>query len=145
MTTTPAPAEQPQESSLVAQPYRPVKKVRLKVEVPEGSKLSCLMALLPRHEAEKKAAEDQLSETKKAIQAEVVKTIEDPEDLPDVFDLPADPYGAHGAYTLSAREGAWSLDTELMKSTEPETYVKFARKGRPFWELRRVQRNRVKR
>lgn len=137
---TPASAQQPQDT-----PQLQPKKVRQKLEVEDGSKLAYLMALLPQYEAEKKDAVERLDETKKAIQAEVVKQVSDPASLPDVFDLPSDPNGGWPAYTLSAREGAWSLDTELMKNTEPATYVRFAKKGRPFWELRRVQRNRVKR
>lgn len=126
------------------EPQPPVRR-RTKLEIPEESKLSFLMAQLPQMEAEAKDSADRLKEHKKAVQAEIAKTVEDPNDLPDVFDIPADPYGGHPAYTLAARQGSWALDAEAMKNTEPETYVKWARRGKPYWELKRVQRNRVKR
>src|ERR1700743_239453 len=125
------------------EPQPPVKK-RAKLEISEGSRLSALMAQLPEMEAAAKDAAERLKEHKKAVQAEIAKTVEDPEQLPDVFDIPADPYGAHPAYTLAAREGSWSLDAEAMKTQEPHTYVKWAKRGKPYWELKRVQRNRVK-
>lgn len=133
---TATPLEEPQ-----VQP----KKRRLKVEPQEGSRLSALMATLPRLEAAKTQAEKELKEAKGKIQAEIASTVNDPDDIPDVFDIPADPYGAHPAYTLSAREGAWRLDAEAMKDNDPETYVKWVRRGNPYWELKKVQRNRVKR
>lgn len=126
------------------EPQPPVKK-RSKLEIAEGSRLSALMAQLPEMEAAKSDAETRLREHKKAIQAEIAGTIKNPKDLPDVFDIPADPYGAHPAYTMSARQGAWRLDTEAMKNQEPATYVKWAVRGDPYWELKRCQRNRVKR
>lgn len=126
------------------EPQPPVKK-RSKLEITEGSRLSMLMAQLPELEASKSDAETRLREHKKAIQAEIAATVDDPNELPDVFDIPADPYGAHPAYTMSARQGAWRLDAEAMKNQEPTTYVKWAVRGDPYWELKRVQRNRVKR
>jgi hypothetical protein len=131
----PAPAAQPQ----------PKIKKRTRLEPPDGSRLALLFTRLPQLESRKKEAEEELAECKKAIQQEIAATITDPDDMPDQFDIPADPYGGWPAYTLAAREGAWGLDTEAMKTQDPETYVKFARRGRPYWDLRRVQKNRVKR
>lgn len=130
------------ELRAVAQPK--VKK-RQKVEADPASRLAFLLSQLPEFESRKKEAEEQLSGCKKAIQQEIAKTVADPEHIPDVFDIPADPYGAHPAYTLSAREGALRLDTEAMKSQEPATYDKWAKRGQPYWELKRVQKNRVHR
>lgn len=124
---------------------QPKIKVRRKVEPAEGSRLSALMAELPRLEAEKADSEQKLKEHKKKVQAEIAAVLLDGEEVPDVFDIPADPYGSHPAYTLSAREGAWRIDTEAMKTQDPGTYVKWAKKGDDYWELRRVQKNRVKR
>lgn len=124
---------------------QPKVKVRQKVEADPASRLAFLLAQLPELESRKKEAEEQLSECKKAVQQEIAKTVADPEHVPDVFDIPADPYGAHPAYTLSAREGQWRLNTEAMKAREPETYVKWAVKGAGYWELKRVQKNRVHR
>lgn len=124
---------------------QPKVKVRQKIEADPSSRLAFLLAQLPELESRKKEAEEQLSECKKAVQQEIAKTVTDPGHTPDVFDIPADPYGAHPAYTLSAREGQWRLNTEAMKAREPETYVKWAVKGAGYWELKRVQKNRVHR
>jgi hypothetical protein len=124
---------------------QPPVKVRKRFEPEPGSRLAALFMQLPQLEAEKKESAEKLDACKKAIQQEIAATITDASDMPDQFDIPADPYGGWPAYTLAAREGAWGLDTEAMKTQEPETYVKFARRGRPYWDLRRVQKNRVKR
>jgi hypothetical protein len=129
----PAPVEQPK-----------VKK-RQKLEPAPDSKLSYLFTKLPELEARKKEAEEELSACKKSIQSEIAATVENPEDMPDQFDIPGDPYGGYPAYTLAAREGAWRLDTEAMKNQEPETYVRWAKRGAPYWELKRVNKNRVRR
>lgn len=124
---------------------QPKVKKRKKLEVTDGSKLAFMMTRLPELEARKREAEEELAEAKAAIQAEVAATVETPEDLPDVFDIPASPHGSWPAYTMAAREGAWRVDTEAMKAQAPEEYVRWAKKGAPYWELRKVQRNRVKR
>lgn len=133
----------PAQAQAVPQPK--VKK-RLKLEPEENSRLSMLMSQLPEMEVQKREAAEKLEAHKKAIQQEIAAfVVAQSLEMPDVFDLPADPYGAHPAYTLSAREGAWRIDTEALKSQEPETYVKWAKKGNPYWELKRVQKNRVHR
>jgi hypothetical protein len=138
MTTPPST-----EDTAVPQPKV---KTRLKVEPEENSRLALLMAQLPELEVRKREAEETLAQHKKAIQQEIAAfTAANGLETPDVFDIPADPYGAHPAYTLSAREGAWRVDTESMKSKDPATYVKWAKKGEPYWELKRVQKNRVHR
>ena len=134
--------ENPPSPEATAQP-KP--KVRVKVEPDPASRLAFLLAQLPELESKKKEAEEQLAGCKKAIQQEIAKTVTDPANVPDVFDIPADPYGAHPAYTLSSRPGALRLDTEAMKAQDPATYDKWAKRGQPYWELKRVQRNRVHR
>ena len=124
---------------------QPKIKKRQKLEPAEGSLLSMLFTQLPELEAAKKDAEEKLTAHKKKIQQEIAKGIENPEDLPDQFDIPADPYGSYPAYYLAAREGAWRLDSEAMKNQEPDTYKKWAKRGQPYWELSRVRKNRVKR
>lgn len=125
---------------------QPKVKRRLKVEPADDSRLAMLMAQLPELEVQKREAEEKLAEHKKAVQQEVAAfVVANGLEMPDVFDLPADPYGAHPAYTLSAREGAWRVDTEALKSQDPDTYVKWAKKGNPYWELARVRKNRVHR
>lgn len=120
-------------------------KRRHKLEPEEGSRLSMLMTQLPALEAAKAEAESKLKEHKKAIQLEIGKTVSDPDNMPDVFDIPADPYGGYPAYTLSAREGAWRLNSEALKTQEPGTYERYLEQGQPYWELKRRDRNRVKR
>lgn len=124
---------------------QPKIKVRRKLEPEEGSQLSLLFAQLPELEARKKDAEEALTAHKKKIQQAIAATIENPEDLPDQFDIPADPFGSYPAYTLAARQGAWRLDAEAMKNQEPDTYKRWAKQGQPYWELSRVRKNRVKR
>jgi hypothetical protein len=125
---------------------QPKIKKRLKLEPADDSRLSMLMSQLPELEVQKREAEEKLAEHKKAIQQEIAAfVVANGLDMPDVFDIPADPYGAHPAYTLSSREGAWRLNTEAMKAEDPETYVKWAVKGNPYWELKKVQKNRVHR
>lgn len=133
------------EAAGTAKPQPKVKK-RLKIEPEENSRLSLLMSKLPELESRKREAEEELSEHKKAVQQEIAAfVVANGLETPDVFDIPADPYGAHPAYTLSSREGAWRLNTEAMKAESPETYVKWAVKGQPYWELKRVTKNRVHR
>ena len=124
---------------------QPKVKKRQKFEPEPGSRLALLFNQLPELEAAKKEAEEKLTACKKAIQAEIGSTIDNPEDLPDQFDIPADPYGGYPAYTLAAREGAWRLDAEALKNQDPATYVKWAKRGQPYWELKRKQTNRVRR
>lgn len=136
--TTPPPSDGTVEQ-------QPKAKVRRKLEPAEGSHLSLLFHRLPQLEAAKKQAEDELAACKKQIQQEIAKGITDPADMPDQFDIPADPYGGYPAYTLAAREGAMRLNTEAMKAQDRATYDKWAVRGQPYWELSRVRKNRVKR
>lgn len=124
---------------------RPKIKKRQKLEPEPGTRLAALFTQLPELEAAKKEAEEKLAACKKAIQSEVAATVENPEDMPDQFDIPGDIYGAYPAYTLAAREGAWRIDTDALKNQDPETYVKWAKRGQPYWELRRTSVNRVSR
>lgn len=125
---------------------QPKIKTRVKVEPDPASRLAYLLSQLPELETQKRESEEKLKECKKAIQQEVAAfTAANGLDVPDVFDLPADPYGAHPAYTLSARPGALHVDTEALKAQDKDTYDKWAVRGDPYWELRRVQRNRVHR
>jgi hypothetical protein len=135
----------PPSNSDTAVPQPKIKK-RLKLEPADDSRLSMLMSQLPELEVQKREAEEKLAEHKKAIQQEIAAfVVANGLDMPDVFDIPADPYGAHPAYTLSSREGAWRLNTEAMKAEDPETYVKWAVKGNPYWELKKKSTNRVHR
>jgi hypothetical protein len=137
MTTPPSNGD-------TAVPQPRIKK-RRKVDPDPGSDLSLLFTQLPELEARKREAEETLSAHKKKIQQAIARLVEDPENMPDVFDIAADPYGGYPAYTLSAREGAWRVDTEAMKNQAPETYVKWAKRGEPYWELKKKSTNRVKR
>lgn len=155
MTTPPSPEDPTRlmtdafyndivDGKLAAQ-AQPKIKVRKKLEPEEGSQLSLLFHQLPALEAAKKQAEEDLATHKRKIQQEVARGITDPNDMPDVFQIPADPHGGYPGYTLAARDGAWRLDSEAMKSEDPGTWQKWAKQGRPYWELSRVRTNRVKR
>jgi len=124
---------------------QPKIKKRLKLEPEPNSQLSLLFHQLPELEAAKKEAEEKLAAHKKKIQQEIARSIENPEDLPDQFDIPADPFGGYPAYTLAARDGALRLNAEAMKAQDRATYDKWAVRGQPYWELARVKKNWVKR
>lgn len=136
--------EPPLPSSTVAVP-QPKTKKRMKLEPAEGSELSLLFHQLPELEAQKRQAEAELTACKKKIQQEIARGITDVNDMPDQFDIPADPFGGYPAYTLAARQGALRLNAEAMKAEDPATYDKWAVRGDPYWELSRVRKNRVKR
>jgi hypothetical protein len=104
-----------------------------------------LFTQLPELEARKRDAESELTAHKKKIQQEIARGITDVNDMPDQFDIPADPFGSYPAYTLAAREGALRLNAEAMKEQDRQTYDKWAVRGQPYWELARVRKNRVKR
>ena len=123
---------------------QPKVKVRQKLEPEENSRLAFLFSQLPQLEAAKNEAEAGLKACKKAIMAEIAGAI-DADKLPDQFDIPAEPNGAYPAYTLASRQGAWRVDADAMKNQDPEAYVRWAKRGDPYWELSRVRKNRVKR
>lgn len=124
---------------------QPKPKVKLKFEPTEGSRASALLCQLPQLESQKKDAEEKLDECKRAIMSEIAATVEDAGSMPDGWTIPADPNGGYPAYNLTSNPGKLGLDTEALKTEEPQTYEKFAKRGKPYWSLTRVQRNRVKR
>jgi hypothetical protein len=65
--------------------------------------------------------------------------------MPDGWYIAADPYGAWPAYNLTSNPGKLGLDTTAMQTEEPQTYERFLKRGKPFWSLSRVQKNRVHR
>lgn len=141
--TTPPPAS-PGTAGPLPQP-QPKPRVHQRLEPEPGSDLSLLFTQLPVLEAAKAEAEAALKAHKKKIQAEIGKTVTDPSQMPDVFNIPADPYGGYPAYTLSARAGQKRLNAEAMKAQDPDTYEKWVVQGEPYWELARVRVNRVHR
>lgn len=124
---------------------QPRPKVKLKFEAAEGSRVASLLARLPRLEAQKREAEDDLDECKRAIMSEVASTVDDPEHMPDGWTIAEDPNGGWPAYNLTSNPGKLGLDTDALKTEEPDTYDRFVKRGKPYWSLSRVQRNRVKR
>lgn len=124
---------------------QPKPKVRVRLEPEPGSDLALLFAQLPGMEAAKNEAEANLKAQKKKIMAEVARLYPDASALPDAFDVPASPEGAHPAYTLAARQGARRLNAEALRAQEPGTYERFVVQGEPYWELARVRVNRVHR
>lgn len=130
-TVTPVPQPQP--------------KVHLKFEPAEGSRASALLTQLPHLEADKREAEARLDECKAALMSEIAATVTDAASMPDGWSIPADPHGGWPAYNLTSNPGKMGLDTKALKTEEPQTYDKFAKRGKPYWSLTRVQRQRVKR
>jgi hypothetical protein len=58
--------------------------------------------------------------------------------LPDGFDVPADAHGRYPGFSLTMKSG-WRLDTDALKEGDPATYIKYAVKSKPTWELREKQ------
>lgn len=143
--TSPTDAVPATEAHQVTPVPQPKTKVKLKFEPALGSRAASLLAQLPHLEADKNEAEARLNECKAAIMAEIALTVTDPAQMPDGWTIPADPYGAWPAYNLISNPGKLALDTTALKTEEPQTYEKFAKRGKPYWSLSRVTRNRVKR
>jgi hypothetical protein len=116
------------------EPSKP--KKRLKVEPEPGGRLEqFLIANKKAHDAASEAGEQE-SEAKAAIKAFLLSLFDGREaELPDAFDVAADPHGRYPGYTMSLK-GGWRLDTTRFKEDKPETYVEYAVPVKPSWELR---------
>ena len=163
MTTTPSPAEPALPATppgdtdtdwldrggfppgTFAAPPQPRPKVKLRFEAAEGSRAAALLAQLPHLEAEARTARDELERVQKAIQSEIAATIDNPDNLPDGWYIAEDPFGGWPAYNLTSNPGKLGLDTAALKDEEPGTYGRFLKRGRPYWSMSRVQKNRVRR
>lgn len=124
---------------------QPARRVKFKFEAAEGSRCAALLATLPRLEAAAKEAAEELDRVKRAIMSEVALTVDDPNEMPDGWTIAEDPNGGWPAYNLISNPGKLGLDITALKNEDPDTYKRFEKRGKPYWSLSRVQRQRVKR
>jgi hypothetical protein len=125
MTETQAPEAQPKV------------KIRKKIDPPSDSPLARLLTAY--HQAKDEAAavderaEEYLSQAKNLIFEAGGK------DVPDAFDIVADPHGGYPAYSFAYTPPGWSVDSKRMKADSPETYVEWAKPTKGFWSFREKQ------
>ncbi|MEU1810976.1 hypothetical protein [Micromonospora aurantiaca (nom. illeg.)] len=101
------------------------------IEVKPGSRLDDLLATYAELKPAADEAAARLKTVTDAIKAELTEAAPGEQRI-DV---------AHEALTQPLRLSyveRWSLDTKTLKAEEPETYVRFARKG-GSWQLRGIQ------
>lgn len=115
----------------------PRPKRRLKVEPEPGGQLEQLLIAGKAAADAEKAASEAAEEYKAAVKRWLLSLFPDPDDLPDAFDIVADPHGRYPAYAMTLK-GGFRVDSTAMKKEDPETYVRWARKIQPTWELRPV-------
>lgn len=127
-------------------PQAPLPKKRVKVEPEPGGQLEQFLIAHKKAHDEADAASEQEEEYKKAVKSWLLSLFENPEDLPDAFDIAADAHGRYPGYTLTLKGvGAFRLSTERLKAAEPEKYVQYAVPVTPTWELRESTQGRRRR
>jgi hypothetical protein len=111
--------------------------VRIKVEpVPEG-RLEQLLIEYKRAAEQAAEGKERAEELKARIKGFLLDVPEGTQ-LPDGFDVPADAHGRYPGFSLTMKTG-WRLDTDALKEGDPATYIKYAVKSKPTWELREKQ------
>lgn len=141
MTSQPHPYctahDQPLDWCKHPAPEVPRPKRRLKVEPEPGGQLEQFLIANKRAHDDAEEAKERESEYKQAVKKFLLGLFPDPADLPDAFDIAADPHGRYPAYTMTLKGvGSFRLNTDALKSTEPEKYVQYAVPVTPTWELR---------
>jgi hypothetical protein len=125
--TTPQPIPQPRE------------KKRVKVEPEEGGQLEQFLVENKKAYDDAIVANEDADKYKAAIKAWLLSLFPPADDgtpnpdLPDAFDIAADPHGRYPAYTMTLK-GGMRVDTEALK--EAGYYERFAKPTRPSWDLR---------
>lgn len=116
-------------------------KKRLKVDNREdlSPRLVAALTLLDDLKAEEAAAKERAKDARRAIEAEL-QALSDPEDMPDAYDIPADPHGAWPAYTMVWHRPGWKIDEQRMQEEAPELYVEYAKPTNGYWEVRKATR-----
>lgn len=109
-------------------------RVRKKVEPEPGSRLHGLLSLEADLSREEAAAKSRLKEVRDGIRAELQREF-DPDQMPDVIEVPADARGAFGRYSLTWYPPGWVIDSERMKSEDPQAYVNWVKPRKGYWKL----------
>jgi len=109
-------------------------KRRRKVDPESDSKLALLLTMYARAKEESNAASELADEYQSQIKKAILEAAGD--DVPDSFDIAADPMGGYPAFTFSYTEPSWVLDSKRMKAEAPETYVEYAKQTRGFWTFK---------
>jgi hypothetical protein len=121
----------PQPAPPVPQPARK----RAKIEPESGGKLEQLLISNKKADDAESVAKEAHEELKAAIKAWLLSVFPDPADLPDAFDITADPHGRYPAYTMTLK-GGWRVDSKTMAAEDPETYQRWLKPVKASWELR---------
>lgn len=114
---------------------QPKVKRRLKIEPEQQGQLEQLLIRYHQAAGAASVAKEQADDLKSQIKGWLLSLYPDGEGLPDAFDVTADPHGRYPGYAMTLKSG-FRLDIERMKEESPETYVTYARKTAPTWELR---------
>lgn len=122
MTAAPKPQRQPKVS---------------KIDPPSDSRLASLLTEYSRAKDEETAAKERAAELQSQIRATVLEDAGD--DVPEKFEVAADPHGGYPGYTFYWTAEGWTCDTKRMKSEDPETWVKWAKKRDGFWTFKEKQ------
>jgi hypothetical protein len=113
---------------------QPKAKVRAKVEPEEGGQLEQFLIANKKAYDDATVANEAADEYKSKIKAWLLSLYENaPDDMPDAFDIAADPHGRYPGYTMTLK-GGMRVDTEALK--EAGYYERFAKPTRPSWDLR---------
>jgi hypothetical protein len=131
---------------------QPAPKNRLKVEPESGGQLEqFLIENKKAHDAEVSAREDEAA-YKLSVKTWLLSLFPPSldgtpnPDLPDAFDIAADPHGRYPAYTMTLKgKDSFRLDTEVLKAQAPEVYEHFSVPVTPAWELRESTQGRGRR
>jgi hypothetical protein len=121
------PRETPETSPEPVQ--RP--RTRRKVDPESDSRLAALLTSYREAKERESAAKAEAAELQSHIVSELASVAGD--DVPDVFDISADPMGGYPAFTYRYTPPGLGLDSEKMKSEDPVTYVKFLKERRGYW------------
>lgn len=114
---------------------QPRPRRRLKVEPEPGGQLEQYLVANKQHHDDAEQAAEQEDEYKKAVKAWLLSLFPDPADLPDGFDIAADPHGRYPAYSMTLKGGR-RLDSKRLHADIPDLYEKYEVDITPTWELR---------
>ena len=108
-------------------------KRRLKIEPEPAGQLEQLLVEYKKASDAAAAASEDEERYKKAIKAWLLDLFtNDPEKLPDGFDIVADPHGRYPGYSMTLKGvGSFRLDGTELQKLEPAKWVQYAKKVTP--------------
>lgn len=107
--------------------------VRTKVDPASDSRLASLLTSYKEAKERESAAKAEASELQSHIVSELASQIPEGQNVPDAFDISADPMGGYPAFTYRYTPPGLGLDSDKMKSEDPATYVKYLKERRGYW------------